>query len=374
MAEGILKSTYLGGSGLSLNPSLPLAEQVADYYRSMITNGELHFGDELPPAKNFEGVSHVTVLNAYRKLADEGYIHLQRAKRTRVAKNFECQRYVILSPYKKESVLFEDALYTKCQQLAFYNGRKPDVFYLGHGNDIRTLSEAKAAIPDSLNTLVNQGLVRAALIHLPEHIPGIIKWIQEKDIPYVSLNPTPGETFAYFDYLKIHEDAVRLLAGKGCSKINVFPWHWEKPPSGLTGLFKEFPGLTWGRDKFSPDHDAPIEAGRRFASACLNSSRKIPDALIVADDIAGLGALVTLKEKGLRIPQDIRLLITSHRSQILPIFSGCDLIMTSFDDLVIDAVSLVEEIINGNQPTGTTRAIGYSILSGEKTTNIDNLS
>ena len=157
MANGISSKNGQSVPGLVFNPSLPLAGQVVDYYRSMILDGRLRFGDELPPAKQFEGVSHVTVLNAYRKLADEGYITLQRAKKTRVAKSFENQRYVILSFYSKIPMAFEDALLAKCQQLAFYNGRKPDVFYLGHGDEIRTLEEAKAAIPDYLNSAINQG-------------------------------------------------------------------------------------------------------------------------------------------------------------------------------------------------------------------------
>jgi DNA-binding LacI/PurR family transcriptional regulator len=362
MANGISSKNGQSVPGLVFNPSLPLAGQVVDYYRSMILDGRLRFGDELPPAKQFEGVSHVTVLNAYRKLADEGYITLQRAKKTRVAKSFENQRYVILSFYSKIPMAFEDALLAKCQQLAFYNGRKPDVFYLGHGDEIRTLEEAKAAIPDYLNSAINQGQIRAAFIHHACHIPGVIKLLQEKNIPYVALNPIKNVRHVWFDELKIYEDAVRFLAGKGCRNIKVCPWHWDNPPAELKGLFREFPGLEWGKEKCNPRHTSPIEEGRNFALECLNSSKKKTDALIVADDIAGLGALVALKEKGLRIPQDIRLLVTSHKSQILPVFSGCDLIITPFEDLVSKAVSLVEKVIRGEKPAGAFETAEHQIV------------
>ncbi len=361
-AKGRLGKDGYSVPGLVFNPSLPLAEQVVDYYRSMILDGRLRFGDELPPAKQFEGISHVTVLNAYQKLADEGYVTLQRAKRTRVAKSFENQRYVIISLYSKVPMAFEDALFAKCQQLAFYNDRRPEAFYLGHGDDIRTLAEAKAAIPDSLNAAINQGQVRGALIHHAYHIPGVIKLLQEKNVPLVALNPINNVRHVWFDELKIYEDAVRLLASKGCRNIKVCPWHWARPPAELSGLFREFPGLEWGGAASSSDHNSPICEGRNFALECLSSSGKKTDALIVADDIAGLGALVALKEKGLRIPEDIRLLVTSHKSQILPVFSGCDLIITPFDDLVTKAVSLVEKIISGGKNAGISETVAHQIV------------
>jgi DNA-binding transcriptional regulator YhcF (GntR family) len=359
-------------SGIVFNPSLPLAEQVVDYYRSMILDGSMRLGDELPPTNKFEGVSHVTVLNAYRKLADQGYITLQRAKKTRVAKSFENQRYVILVPYKKQSALFEDALFTKCQQLAFYKERKPDVFYLGHGDDIRTLEEAKASIPDSLNTAISQGQIRAAFIHLSEHMPGVIDLLKEKNVPFVSLSPLQNAPYVYWNEFKIYEDAVRLLTSKGCRNIKICPWHWATPPAELKGLLREFPGLEWGGKVISKS-SIPIEAGRNFAFDCLKSSKKKTDALIVADDIIGLGALIAIKEKGLRIPDDIRLLVTSHKSQILPAFSGCDIILTPFDALVTKAVSLIEAVISGEESVGTYEEINHLILSAEETKDINSL-
>ena len=186
--------------------------------------------------------------------------------------------------------------------------------------------------------------------------------LQEKNIPYVALNPIKNVRHVWFDELKIYEDAVRFLAGKGCRNIKVCPWHWDNPPAELKGLFREFPGLEWGKEKCNPRHTSPIEEGRNFALECLNSSKKKTDALIVADDIAGLGALVALKEKGLRIPQDIRLLVTSHKSQILPVFSGCDLIITPFEDLVSKAVSLVEKVIRGEKPAGAFETAEHQIV------------
>ncbi len=371
-AKGISSKDGQVAPGLVFNPSLPLAEQVVDYYRSMILDGRLRFGDELPSAKQFEGVSHVTVLNAYRKLADQGYITLQKAKKTRVARSFENQRYVILVPYKKQSALFEDALFAKCQQLAFYKERKPDVFYLGHGDDIRTLEEAKASIPDSLNTAISQGQVRAALIHLSEHMPGVIELLKEKNVPFVSLSPLQNAPYVYWNEFKIYEDAVRLLTSKGCRNIKICPWHWATPPAELKGLLREFPGLEWG-GKVIAKSSIPIEAGRNFAFDCLKPSKEKTDALIVADDIIGLGALIALKEKGLRIPEDIRLVITSYKSQILPAFSGCDVILTPFDALVTKAVSLIENVIGGEKSAGTYEEINHQVLSAEETKNISSL-
>jgi DNA-binding transcriptional regulator YhcF (GntR family) len=351
--------------GPIINPSLPVAEQVVDYYRSMILDGRLRFGDELPPADQVKCASRMTILNAYRKLADAGYITLQRAKKTRVAKSFENQRYVILSYYSKQPAAYEDALFVQYHQLAFYKNRKPDVFYLGHGDDIMTLGEAKAAIPDSLNTAINQGQVRAAFIHHTDRIPGVIELLEEKKIPYVTLmSYNKNIPYVCFDEFKIYEDAVRFLAGKGCRNIKVCPWHWGNPPSKLKGLLSEFPGLEWGKTKRNDKHTSPIEEGRNFALECLNSSSKRPDALIVADDIAGLGALVELYKKGLRIPQDIRLLVTSHKSQILPVFSGCDLIITPFEDLVTNSVSLAEKIIRGEKPAEGYETLEHQIVEG----------
>jgi len=351
---------------LELDSALPFADQVADHFRSLILEGSLGFGDELPSAKTFSDVSHVTVLQAYRRLAGEGYLDVRRAKRTRVAVNVQSRRYVLLG-FSKEHRLYEDIFLSEFQQVAQFEGRNPEVFNLGATRNVQTFDEADRLMPAPLRAIINGGQLRACFLSMADRMPGLLEWMTRRRVPHVAFHPLSGVSHAIFDHVAIYADAIRLLASKGCRRVAVLPWHWERMPAEIQHLQRELPGLKWIEKRaFGYEKDAPFECGRRFARFLLEAGPdERPEALLVADDIVGLGAMLEIKERGLRIPRDIRLLVTSVETQILPAFSGCDLIITPASGLIQTALTLAEDVIAAKVPAGTARAAPYRIVPGE---------
>lgn len=117
------------------------------------------------------------------------------------------------------------------------------------------------------------------------------------------------------DYEACGYEAVKYLVGKGCREIGLI--------NGLTELrpYRDrYFGYCRALDKFNlPELSAvadcknnSFEYGYRCAEELLAQSDHL-DAIMAAVDIQGLGAMRALKDHGVRVPQDVRLLsLTGH--------------------------------------------------------------
>jgi GntR family transcriptional regulator len=68
---------------IDLSPGTPAYRQIADAIRILLVNGKLSPGDRLPPARQIAldlGIHFNTVAEAYRILADEGWLDLKRRR------------------------------------------------------------------------------------------------------------------------------------------------------------------------------------------------------------------------------------------------------------------------------------------------------
>lgn len=72
---------------IDLSSEVPAYEQIAAEIRTLLVAGELRAGDALPPVRQLAmdlAVHHNTVAQAYRILADEGWLDLRRGRGVRV--------------------------------------------------------------------------------------------------------------------------------------------------------------------------------------------------------------------------------------------------------------------------------------------------
>jgi GntR family transcriptional regulator len=72
---------------IDLKSSVPVYRQIVDGLRILLVNGELHPGDRLPPVRKLAtdlGVHFNTVAEAYRNLAEEGWLEIVRRSGARV--------------------------------------------------------------------------------------------------------------------------------------------------------------------------------------------------------------------------------------------------------------------------------------------------
>jgi GntR family transcriptional regulator len=72
---------------IDLKSSVPVYRQIVDGLRILLVNGDLHPGDQLPPVRRLAtdlGVHFNTVAEAYRTLAEEGWLEIVRRSGARV--------------------------------------------------------------------------------------------------------------------------------------------------------------------------------------------------------------------------------------------------------------------------------------------------
>ena len=73
---------------IDLNSTIPVYRQIVDGLRILLVNGEFNTGDQLPPVRRLAldlGVHFNTVAEAYRTLAEEGWLNIERRNGARVA-------------------------------------------------------------------------------------------------------------------------------------------------------------------------------------------------------------------------------------------------------------------------------------------------
>src|SRR5690349_24971783 len=72
---------------IDLNSGAPAYRQIVDAVRAVLVQGALRAGDKLPPVRQLAldlGVHFNTVAEAYRLLAEEGWLDLKRRRGARV--------------------------------------------------------------------------------------------------------------------------------------------------------------------------------------------------------------------------------------------------------------------------------------------------
>src|SRR5262249_11769467 len=68
---------------IDLASTVPVYQQIADQIRAMLVAGEFSPGERLPTVRQVAvdlGVNHNTVAEAYRNLAEEGWLSLERGR------------------------------------------------------------------------------------------------------------------------------------------------------------------------------------------------------------------------------------------------------------------------------------------------------
>ncbi|MBT9812442.1 LacI family DNA-binding transcriptional regulator [Enterocloster citroniae] len=169
---------------------------------------------------------------------------------------------------------------------------------------------------ECLNRLRN-GFVDGIAIAGTGRCTRLLRDIQSNGLPIVQVirRQDAHISSVVADYDACGYDAVKYLATKGCRQIglingdeNLAPYreryigfHRAMTELGLpetTALFLE-PGNSF-------------EYGYRCAEALLNQNPML-DAIMVAVDVQGIGAMRALKERDRRVPQDVRLIsLTGH--------------------------------------------------------------
>lgn len=188
--------------------------------------------------------------------------------------------------------------------------------YLGYGVLVCTTDDEPHIERECLNRLRN-GFVDGIIIAGTGKCNRLIRDIQASGIRVLQIirkqDPTISSLISNYESSAYH--AVKYLFEKGCRNIGFI-----NGPTYLAPYQERYTGYTKAIKKFQLQEicsEAEAQAnsfeyGFHCAEILMNQHYHL-DGLIVAVDIQGIGAIRALKEYGLSIPEDIRLIsLTGH--------------------------------------------------------------
>ncbi len=327
------------------NLSVPLVDRLAEHFRKRIFTGELRRGSLLPKNNSIPGISHVTVIAAYKKLAAEGLTRSVRAKGTVVTADVEHSSYAFATICSNS--IFNHALLNAFQHLARYEGNAPQVFFVD--KTMKTLAQAEASISTAFRREVEEGRVRGVMVTMHNHFPGLMQWLESRRIPVVGIYSSDTTLHRIMgNHRKNVDEAVQALKAKGCPKIHFFctgDYAGSHEQSPTFSLMTDPTVVLHSIDSFSGDRIESIsEEINRQVTAALEVETSAP-GLIFTDDFVTIKVLMRLRECGWRVPEDVPMLAITHESQMTNLMTGVDLLLIDQKELIQAGCRLIEEVL-----------------------------
>lgn len=211
---------------------------------------------------------------------------------------------------------------------------------LGYATLISTTEENPKLERESLSRLRN-GFVDGIIIAGTGANGRLLRDIKSSGLPVAQVvrRQERDITSVVADYEACGYDATLFLTDKGCRQIGLIngsmtiaPYLGRYNGYKKAVALRKLPEIT----TVSQEPWNSFEYGYECAGRLLDENPRL-DAIMAAVDVQGLGALRALKERGVRVPQDIRLVsLTGHA-----IGSMLETAMTSFE---IPALEMGEKV------------------------------
>lgn len=187
---------------------------------------------------------------------------------------------------------------------------------LGYATLISTTEENPKVERECLTRLRN-GFVDGIIIAGTGANGRLVRDIKSSGLPIVQVvrRQERDITSVVADYEACGYDATNYLADKGCKEIGLINGSMNIAP--YLGRYKGYQKAITKRElpEITTTCQEPwnsFEYGYLCAGQLLDENPRL-DAIMAAVDVQGLGAMRAIKERGLRVPQDIRLVsLTGH--------------------------------------------------------------
>lgn len=318
---------------------IPLAQQLSQHIRSEIEADQLQQGDLLPAAGAYEHFSRMTVLEAYRQLAHEGWVTMSPSRGTIVAQGGTFGHVGILSFQDRGQVsgIYRSQMSLALMQWADPKGKDAVLYHL-QGPKPTSLQECEAAMPQHLKRDLLEGKVRALVVPFDHLQPVVEDWLKSLRLPVIAFAQKPSTLFhtLAFDYPKLMTDMAEFDAQRGVSETHVVispncePFNSGELPSQI-----KTQRIDYGQ--------TPIESGKIFAQQWLRDQHQKHHALALLDDIFALGVLQEFYKNGLNLERDIKLHIAGVESQITPLFHECSQWLCHGEELAKQCQNILEQ-------------------------------
>ena len=217
---------------------------------------------------------------------------------------------------------------------------------------------------DRLNRLRGSG-VDGVIITATGRNGRLLRDIHSSDIAVLQLvrRQEPDLSSVIADYEASGSGAVRYLAGKGCRHIGIIAGAQHLEPfrdryRGYSNAMREL-----GLEEIVSSDDRAVNSFRYGMNCAHQMLDEYPelDAIIAAVDVQGLGAIRAAAERGLKIPEQIKIMsLTGHRVGRMLETTMTSMEMPAFDMGTTATRLIVEEIEADSGHKPAVRHIDFS--------------
>ena len=174
------------------------------------------------------------------------------------------------------------------------------------------------------------------------------------------------------DYEACGYDAVKYLYGKGCRRIGIIDGAQHLAPYQLrrTGYKRAIQEL--GLEEILSESDKGVntfEYGHECTQQLLDENPDL-DAVIASVDVQGLGAIRALSERGMRVPEQVRVMsLTGHEVGGMLETSMTSMEMPAHEMGAKAARMIIDEIETpeGKKPAAQHLSFAVSLVEREST-------
>jgi DNA-binding LacI/PurR family transcriptional regulator len=308
--------------------------QITDSLRELLVSGKLNHGDKLPPTCELAtlwGTPEATIQQAFQPLVKEGLLRrtprLGTFVQKRTAKLTRVGVYYSANNWEKGGSRFFHTLSVALQREWQRHGVDADVWV-----DTRPAEEQKASWP-ALTRAAQERRLQAVIVPLADwpHIG----WFDKLSIPVAYFSPAELPTCVTADLPQFMRLAFEELRRQGCRSVGMLPAFpaRETEPNGRPTLnahaMTDFVGMAvdqgvtlceewvYTRERSFESQAAAQRFGYETMMELWGQSQR-PDGLIVTDDVAATGVIAALLERGVKVPDQLKLVL--YKNSAVDIF------------------------------------------------------
>lgn len=346
-----------------------LRQQIADHVRRQIHDGTLAPETRLPAAQQLAaewGTDQATVHHALTRLVKEGL--LERTPKVGTFVRRRPEKLTRVGVYHSSDLWspggprFQQALHVAIQ-----------TEWLRRGVEVDSWIDPRPTTPDmapwpALERAVRERRIEALIV--PSVDEPHYAWLSRLPLPSAFLSSGNHSNAVGLDRTSFYRLAVETLAGQGCQSVAVLPCITPEQPH-RDGTRHDFTRaldaladaaadnrLTLRDDwifiaPFLPTQAAVQRFGYEKTHELWRRSKR-PQGLIVGDDVAATGVISALLELGVRVPEDLKLVI--YKNSAVDIF--CPLPAT-FIEISTDAIAqaLIDQALKQRRGEGVEKVV-----------------
>ncbi|MHC4886190.1 MAG: substrate-binding domain-containing protein [Planctomycetota bacterium] len=345
-----------------------LAVQLANGLQAQIQAGELPVGARMPRVREIAGavgVSYVIASRAVQRLAEAGFLEVRR--KTGI--------YVAAPP---EQVWDAHALWVTPSVQSFYFAARQDALLqaLAQSNvRVSTLTYAEAKPSEILAQLrATLETTRISSVIAAHPVKGLSQVCKEHNLPLILCRSKgratadgcviPGDDQAY-------DAMVQHCCENGVTLPAILAFHKDQVAAAEKAFARRKLSLQvipvseqWNREF---EGTGVIEHLGYEAACRLVEKKALPQLLYVTDDYVARGCITGLLQKGVRIPEDLQLIIHGNRKHLPVLGRPLTRIVVDPAEIGRTMAEVTEELLQQDSEKPIKRSIEARFIVGETT-------